>query len=130
MGLDMLLFFSLPIQYIHVETRHSRLSQASEQCFRKIPNYFKNSLLQEEGMFGVLRKHRSEACGRRLCLVFNSFFAVAILPKNIKTTFLVLKLLDGNCQLDFFLNNLKSTATMVTPRFRFILLKILNRLCF
>ena len=58
------------------------------------------------------------------------FFAVAILPKNIKTTFLVLKLLDGNCQLDFFLNNLKSTATMVTPRFRFILLKILNRLCF
>ena len=81
-------------------------------------------------MFGVLRKHRSEACGTRFCLVFNSFFAVAILPKNIKTTFLVLKLLDGNCQLDFFLNNLKSTATMVTPRFRLILLKILNRLCF
>ena len=69
MGLDMLLFFSLPIQYIHVETRHSRLPQASEQCFRKTPNYLKNSLLQEEGMFGVLRKHCSEACGRRLYLV-------------------------------------------------------------
>ena len=61
--------FSLPIQYIHVETRHSRLLQASEQCFHKTPNYSKNSLLQEEGMFGVLRKHRSEACERRLCLV-------------------------------------------------------------
>ena len=68
MGLDMLLFFSLPIQYIHVETRHSRLPKASEQYFRKTPNYLKNSLLQEEGMFGVLRKHRSEACGRRLYL--------------------------------------------------------------
>ena len=31
--------FSLPIQYIHVETRHSRLLQASEQCFHKTPNY-------------------------------------------------------------------------------------------
>merc|ERR1712240_97061 len=29
----------------------------------------KKSLVQEGGMFGVLRKHCSEACGRRLCLV-------------------------------------------------------------
>ena len=69
MGLDILLFFSLFIQYIHAETRHSRLPQALEQCFRKTPDYLKKSQLQEGGMFGVLRKHHSEACGRRLCLV-------------------------------------------------------------
>ena len=67
------MFFNLLIQNIHAETRHSRLPQASEQCFRKTPNNFKKSLVQEGGMFGVLRKHRSEACGRRLCLVFNNF---------------------------------------------------------
>ena len=58
MGLDMLLFFSLPIQYIHVETRHSRLSQASEQCFHKTPNippscnsdFLKNSLESYESI--------------------------------------------------------------------------------
>ena len=72
MGVDVLLFISLPIQYINVETRHSRLPQASEQCFRKTPNYLKISLLQEERMFGVLRQHRSEACGRRLYLVKKS----------------------------------------------------------
>ena len=37
----MLLFFSLPIQYQDVETRHSRLLQASEQCFRKTPHSLK-----------------------------------------------------------------------------------------
>ena len=36
----MLLFFSLLIQYIHKETRHSCLPQALEQCFCKTPNYF------------------------------------------------------------------------------------------
>ena len=65
----MLLFFNLLIQNMHAETRHSCLPQASEQCFRKTPNNFKKSLVQEGGMFGVLRKHRSVACGRRLCLV-------------------------------------------------------------
>ena len=29
------------------------------------------SLVQEGGMFEILRKHRSEGCGRRLCLVIN-----------------------------------------------------------
>ena len=35
----------------------------------------------------------------------------------------------GNSIL-FFLNNFKSTAAMVTPKFRFILLKILNKIIF
>ena len=37
--------------------------------FIRLHTIFKKSLLQEGGMFGVLRKHRSEDCGRRLCLV-------------------------------------------------------------
>ena len=41
MGLGILLSFRLLIQNIHTETRHSRLPQASELCFRKTPNYFK-----------------------------------------------------------------------------------------
>merc|ERR1712240_1007269 len=40
--------------------------------FVRLQTILKKSLVQEGGMFGVLRKHRSEACGRRLCLVLFS----------------------------------------------------------
>ena len=76
---DIQLYFSQRIQNIHAETRHRSLQQASEQCFRKTPDYLKKSQLQEGGMFGVLRKHRSEACGRRLCLVINKFLYIILL---------------------------------------------------
>ena len=61
--------------------------------------------------------------------IFISFCAVAIGPKNIKTFFLVLELLVGN-QIYFFLNNFKSTATMVKSTFKFILSNILNKIIF
>ena len=38
-------------------------------AFVRLQTIKKKSLVQEGGMFGVLRKHRSEACERRLCLV-------------------------------------------------------------
>ena len=45
MGLDILLFFSLLIQNIHEETRHSRLPQVSEQCFHKTLNILPSFVL-------------------------------------------------------------------------------------
>ena len=63
--------------------------------------------------------------------MFFSFCAVAVGPKNINTFFTCRKkrIVIGNLIL-FFLNNFKSTATKVTPGFRFILLKILNKIMF
>ena len=65
--------------------------------------------------------------------IFHSFLVFAQLPsaQNIKTFFACgeKKIVIGNLIL-FFLNNFKSTATMVTPKFRFILLKILNKIMF
>ena len=37
---------------------------------------------------------------------------------------------DENDPFNLFLSNFKSTATMVTPKFRFNLLKILNKVMF
>ena len=39
-------------------------------AFLKLQTIFKKSLLQEGAIFRILRKHRSEACGRGLCLVY------------------------------------------------------------
>ena len=73
----------------------------------------------------------SVKCRKFEIFIFFSFCAVSIGPKNIKVFFLVLKkkFLIGNPIL-FFLNNFKSTATMVPPKFRFILLKLQNKIMF
>ena len=47
-------------------TGHSRLPQASERCFRKNPNIPPSCTSDFFKLFGVLRKHCSEACGRQL----------------------------------------------------------------
>ena len=52
-----------------MNTRHSRLTQASERCFGKTPNIPPSCTSDFFQLFGILRKHCSEACGRRLCLV-------------------------------------------------------------
>ena len=52
-------------------------------------------------------------------------------PINIKTFFFISELLAANWHLiSFFLNNFESNATMITPKFRFILLEILNKILF
>ena len=57
-------------------------------------------------------------CRKSDIFIFVSFCAVAIGPKNIKTFLLVLTMIVTNCHpILFLLNNFKSTATMVTPKF-------------
>merc|ERR1712240_724339 len=64
----------------------------------------KKSLVQEGGMFGVLRKHCSEACGRRLYLV------LLYLKKNKMLEFYMISSFKLCCSFLFlgpFLNTLR-----------------------
>ena len=65
-----------------LKTRQSRLPQASERCFRKTPNIPPSCTSDFFLLFGVLRKHCSEACGRRLCLVSACIFWISRLKNN------------------------------------------------
>ena len=59
-----------------------------------------------------------------------SFSTVALGAKSIKL-FLFSKNFNGNWQLNvIFLNKINSNATRITPKLRFILLQILNKIIF
>merc|ERR1712240_555930 len=51
-------------------------------AFVRLQTIKKKSLVQEGDMFGVLRKHRSEAYERRLCLVLALLFFFSLLSIN------------------------------------------------
>ena len=70
-------------------------------------------------MFGVLRKHRSEACGRRLCLVFKDELYGNIdetrhsrLPQASGRCFRKTSNIPPSCTSDLFLNSLESSESI------------------
>ena len=67
---------------------------------------------------------------KTLFFISISFSTVALGAKSIKL-FLFSKNFNGNWQLNIiFLNKINSNATRITPKLRFILLQILNKIIF
>ena len=67
---------------------------------------------------------------KKVFFISISFSTVALGAKSIKL-FLFSKNFNGNWQLNIiFLNKINSNATRITPKLRFILLQILNKIIF